>query len=52
MIDLKKMTKKRDGKSSSSIENEFRIMKFVNHPNIVRVFDCFDGAKVSYIIME
>ena len=52
LIDLKKLDKEKEHRSSSSIATEFRIMKNVDHPNIVKVHDCFDGEKVSYIIME
>ena len=51
MIDQKKITKG-DDRSTFSIKKEFRIMQMINHPNIVRVHECFEGARTSYIIME
>lgn len=31
---------------------ELELMKFLNHPNIVRLFDCIIGDETSYLVME
>ncbi|KAA6400158.1 MAG: putative protein kinase [Streblomastix strix] len=32
--------------------DEFVILREITHPNIVRVYDGFEGSKVNYVIME
>lgn len=35
-----------------ALQNEIDIMKQVDHPNIVKLFDTFEDEKYLYIVME
>ena len=39
-------------KKSENSKNEIEIMRKLNHPNIVNVFDIFEDSKKYYIVME
>ena len=36
----------------SALQNEIDILKQVDHPNIVKMFDVFEDDKYIYIVME
>ncbi|KAK8243882.1 hypothetical protein HDK90DRAFT_136662 [Phyllosticta capitalensis] len=51
----KELEKKRfikNGQMDKKLDNEMRIMKDLDHPNVVRFIDCVDRDKYLYIIME
>jgi calcium-dependent protein kinase len=39
-------------KSLAKMRNEFEVLKGVDHPNIIRIFEYFEDEKKLYIIME
>lgn len=51
-IDKIKLHQTSSTNRKTSDTDEFEIMKTINHPSIVRVYDCFEGSQSNYIIME
>ncbi|KAK2964485.1 putative serine/threonine protein kinase [Blattamonas nauphoetae] len=52
IIDNVKMIGNSGTADSSRILSEFHLMKQLDHPNIVKVYDGVPGAKSTYIVME
>lgn len=46
------ISKKKLANSQKQLLNEARIMRYVNHPNIVRVFDTYQDQEKFYLVME
>lgn len=51
-IDKKKLYQQSSSFRKTTFMDEFNIMKRLSHPNIVKVYDAFEGANSNYIIME
>nr|XP_058959752.1 testis-specific serine/threonine-protein kinase 3-like [Pocillopora verrucosa] len=41
-----------DGKKSRFLKREIEILKWLNHKNVIRVFDVIDGENKFFIVME
>lgn len=44
--------KKRTGKSDRFLKREIEVLKWLNHKNVIRVFDLIEGKHQFYIAME
>ena len=41
-----------EGNSSDEVKNEINILKHIDHPNILKIYEFFEDEKKLYIIME
>lgn len=47
-----KMIKKNKVKNPSRFKNEIDIMKELDHPNVIKLFETFEDARYVYLVME
>ena len=52
ILPRKKLISSKDSNEPDPLDKESLIMKMVDHPNIVKVFDSIQGSVSRYIIME